>query len=144
MPKKIKSRKKSKRKIKRQKKKNKRHLLSVIHGSRLWWQKLKKSVEINPDNQRFLWRARRLELYIAQRLEEYKKGLLGEKAESVRRVMEKDNYKRLVKSFQLRGRAGRAFKNFNHLITDPKQQHCFKLKNVNIKGLTEDLLKKIK
>jgi len=31
--KKIKSRKKSKRKIKRQKKKNKRHLLSVIHGS---------------------------------------------------------------------------------------------------------------
>ena len=29
----IKSRKKSKRKIKRQKKKNKRHLLSVIHGS---------------------------------------------------------------------------------------------------------------
>ena len=33
MPKKIKSRKKSKRKIKRQKKKNKRHLLSVVHGS---------------------------------------------------------------------------------------------------------------
>ena len=59
----------------------------------------KKSVEINPNNQRFLWRARRLELYIAQRLEEYKKGILGKKAESVRRVMEKDNYKRLVKSF---------------------------------------------
>ena len=109
-----------------------------------WWQKLKKSVEINPDNQRFLWRARRLELYIAQRLEEYNKGLLGKKAESVRRVMEKDNYKRLVKSSQITGRAGRAFKNFNHLITDPKQQHCFKLKNYNIKGLTEDLLKKIK
>ena len=104
----------------------------------------KKSVEINPDNQRFLWRARRLELYIAQRLEEYKKGILGKKAESVRRVMEKDNYKRLVKSFQLRGRAGRAFKNFNHLITDPRQQHFFKLKNFKVKGLTEDLLKKIK
>jgi len=104
----------------------------------------KKSVEINPNNPRFLWRARRLELYITQRLEEYKKGLLGKKAESVRRVMEKDNYKRLAKSFQLRGRAGRAFKNFNHQITDPKQQHCFKLKNFNIKGLTEDLLKKIK
>ena len=104
----------------------------------------KKSVEINPNNQRFLWRARRLELYVAQRLEEYKKGLLGKKAESVRRVMEKPNYKRLAESFQLRGRVGRAFKNFNHLITDPKQQHCFKLKNFNIKGLTEDLLKKIK
>ena len=54
---------------------------------------IKKSVEINPNNPRSLWRARRLELYIAQRLEEYKKGLLGKKAESVRRVMEKDNYK---------------------------------------------------
>ena len=105
---------------------------------------IKKSHEINPNNQRSLWKARRLELYIAQRLEEYKKGLLGKKAESVRRVMEKDNYKRLAKSFQLSGRAGRAFKNFNHLITDPRQQHFFKLKNFKVKGLTEDLLKKIK
>ena len=104
---------------------------------------IKKSHEINPNNQRSVWKAMRLQLYIAQRLEEYKKGLLGKKAESVRRVMEKDNYKRLVKSFQLRGRAGRAFKNFNHLITDPRQQHFFKLKNFKIKGLTEDLLKKL-
>ena len=105
---------------------------------------IKKSHEINPNNQRSVWKAMRLQLYITQRLEEHNKGLLGKKAESVRRVMEKDNYKRLVKSFQLRGRAGRAFKNFNHLITDPRQQHFFKLKNFNIKGLTEDLLKKIK
>ena len=104
---------------------------------------LKRALEINPNNQRSVWKARRLELYIAQRFEEYKKGLLGKKAESVRRVMEKDNYKRLAKSFNLTGRAGRAFKNFNHLITDPRQQHFFKLKNFKIKGLTEDLLKKL-
>ena len=105
---------------------------------------IKKSHEINPNNQRSVWKAMRLQLYITQRLEEHNKGLLGKKAESVRRVMEKDNYKRLVKSSQLRGRAGRAFKNFNHLITDPRQQHFFKLKNFKVKGLTEDLLKKIK
>jgi len=105
---------------------------------------IKKSHEINPNNQRSVWKARRLELYIAQRLEEYKKGLLGKKAESVRRVMEKDNYKRLVKSSQITGRAGRAFKNFNHLITDPRQQHFFKLKNFKVKGLTQELLEKIK
>ena len=104
----------------------------------------KKSVEINPNNHRSVWKAMRLQLYIAQRLEEYNKGLLGKKAESVRRVMEKDNYKRLAKSFQLSGRAGRAFKNFNHLITDPRQQHFFKLKNFKVKGLTKDLLEKIK
>ena len=104
----------------------------------------KKSVEINPNNQRSVWKAMRLQLYITQRLEEYKKGLLGKKAESVRRVMEKDKYKRLAQSFHLSGRAGRAFKNFNHLITDPRQRHFFKLKNFNIKGLTKDLLEKIK
>lgn len=104
----------------------------------------KKSVEINPNNQRSVWKAMRLQLYITQRLEEHNKGLLGKKADSVRRVMEKDSYKRLVKTFQLRGRAGRAFKNFNHLITDPRQQHFFKLKNFNVKGLTKDLLEKIK
>ena len=104
----------------------------------------KKSVEINPNNQRSVWKAMRLQLYIAQRLEEYNKGLLGKKAESVRRVMEKDNYKRLVKSSQITGRAGRAFKNFNHLITDPRQQHFFKLKNFKVKGLTQELLEKIK
>ena len=104
----------------------------------------KSRVEINPNNQRSVWKAMRLQLYIAQRLEEYKKGLLGKKAESVRRVMEKDNYKRLAKSSNLTGRAGRAFKNFNHLVTDPRQQHFFKLKNFKIKGLTKDLLEKIK
>ena len=104
----------------------------------------KRALEINPNNQRSVWKAKRLELYIAQRFDEYKKGLLGKKAESVRRVMEKDNYKRLAKSSNLTGRAGRAFKNFNHLVTDPRQQHFFKLKNFKIKGLTKDLLEKIK
>ena len=102
---------------------------------------IKKSHEINPNNQRSVWKAMRLQLYIAQRLEEYKKGLLGKKAESVRRVMEKPNYKRLAQTFN--ERTERAFKNFNHLITDPRQQHFFKVKNFKIKGLTPDLLKKL-
>ena len=103
---------------------------------------IKKSVEINPNNQRSVWKAMRLQLYIAQRLEEHNKGLLGKKAESVRRVMEKPNYKRLAQSFH--ERSGTAFKNFNHLITDPRQQHFFKLKNFKLKGLNKDLLEKIK
>ena len=103
---------------------------------------IKRSVEINPNNQRSVWKAMRLQLYVAQRLEEYQKGLLGKKAESVRRVMEKPNYKRLAKSFHERTET--AFKNFNHLITDPRQQHFFKLKNFKVKGLTQELLEKIK
>ncbi len=102
---------------------------------------IKRSVEINPNNQRSVWKAMRLQLYVAQRLEEYQKGLLGKKAESVRRVMEKPNYKRLAKSFHERTET--AFKNFNHLITAPRQQHFFKVKNFKIRGLTPDLLRKL-
>ena len=102
---------------------------------------IKRSVEINPNNQRSVWKAIRLQLYITQRLDEHQKGLLGKKAESVRRAMEKPNYARLAKSFHERTET--AFKNFNHLITDPRQQHFFKVKNFKIKGLTPDLLRKL-
>ena len=102
----------------------------------------KKSVEINPNNQRSVWKAMRLQMYIQERLEEHKKGLLGKKAETVRRVISKGNYQRLAKTFH--ETPERAFKNFNHLITDPRQQHFFKLKNFKIKGLTKDLLTTIK
>jgi len=103
---------------------------------------IKKSVEINPNNQRSVWKAMRLQMYIQERLEEHRKGLLGKKAETVRRVIEKPNYKRLAKTFH--EDLSRSFKNFNHLITDPRQQHFFKVKNFNIKGLTNDLLSTIK
>ena len=103
---------------------------------------IKKSVEINPNNQRSVWKAMRLQMYIQERLEEHRKGLLGKKADTVRRVIEKPNYKRLAKSFH--ENPHKAFKNFNHLITDPRQQHFFKVKNFNIKGLTNDLLTTIK
>ena len=103
---------------------------------------IKKSVEINPNNQRSVWKAMRLQMYIQERLEEHKKGLLGKKAETVRRVISKGNYQRLAKTFN--ETPERAFKNFNHLITDPRQQHFFKVKNFNIKGLTNDLLTTLK
>ena len=103
---------------------------------------IKKSVEINPNNQRSVWKAMRLQMYIQERLEEHKKGLLGKKADTVRRVIEKPNYKRLAKTFH--ENPHKAFKNFNHLITDPRQQHFFKIKNFKIKGLTNDLLTTIK
>ncbi|MBC8297493.1 MAG: hypothetical protein H8E55_17080 [Pelagibacterales bacterium] len=103
---------------------------------------IKKSVEINPNNQRSVWKAMRMQMYIQERLEEHKKGLLGKKAETVRRVIRKGNYQRLAETFN--ERPERAFKNFNHLITDPRQQHFFKVKNFKIKGLTNDLLTTIK
>ena len=107
---------------------------------------IKKSVEINPNNQRSVWKAMRMRLYIQERLEEHKKGLLGKKAETVRRIISKPEYRTMADA--AKENPQRAFKNFNHLITDPRQKHFFKIKNFNgilsIKGLTEELLATIK
>ena len=103
---------------------------------------IKKSVEINPNNRRSVWKAMRLQMYIQERLEEYKKGLLGKKADTVRRIIEKPNYKKLAATFH--ENPYKSFKNFNHLITDPRQKHFFKIKNFKIKGLTNALLTTIK
>jgi len=40
----------------------------------------KKSVEINPNNQRSVWKAMRLQLYITQRLEEHNKRTIRKKS----------------------------------------------------------------
>ena len=71
----------------------------------------------------------RMRLYIQERLEEHKKGLLGKKAETVRRIISKPIYRKMADA--AKENPQRAFKNFNHLITDPRQKHFFKIKNFN-------------
>ena len=50
---------------------------------------IKKSHEINPNNQRSVWKAMRLQLYITQRLEEHNKGLLGKKLKACEELWKK-------------------------------------------------------
>ncbi len=53
---------------------------------------LKRALEINPTNLRSLWKVKRFGMYIAQRIDEDKQGLLGKKMESARRVVASKNY----------------------------------------------------
>ena len=53
---------------------------------------LKRALEINPTNIRSLWKMKRFGMYIAQRIDEDKQGLLGKKIESVRRIAASKNY----------------------------------------------------
>ena len=107
---------------------------------------LKKSIEINPNNQRSVWKAMRMNLYVQQRLDEYKQGMLGKKADSVRRVIDKPNFKRLADTFNTgRFYKDREVKLLNHLITDPRQSSFFRVKNFKIKGnLSQKLLDEIR
>ena len=95
---------------------------------------LKRALEINPTNTRSLWKLRRFGMYIAQRIDEDKQGLLGKKMESARRVVASKNYIDEYKKHH-QGIMGikkvdqeyEAFK-LNKLITDPRQYHFFKSK----------------
>ena len=58
----------------------------------------KKSTEINPNNQRSVWKAMRLQMYIQERLEEHKKGLLG-KNENTSRLVCTSKQKNTKKTF---------------------------------------------
>lgn len=95
---------------------------------------LKKALQINPSNIRSLWKLQRFGMYIAQRIDEDKQGLLGKKIESVRRVVSSknfvDEYKKHhqgIMSLKKTDAEYEAFK-LNKLITDPRQYHFFKSK----------------
>ena len=95
---------------------------------------LKRALEINPTNTRSLWKLRRFGMYIAQRIDEDKQGLLGKKMESARRVVASKNYideykkhHQGIMSIKKVDQEYEAFK-LNKLITDPRQYYFFKSK----------------
>lgn len=96
---------------------------------------IKKNTEVNPNNQRSVWKALRLGMYIRQRYYEWEQGLLGKKADSVRRVIDKPEFERLAATFNTSKKLDkeREFKLLNHLITDPRQQGFFILPNIQPK-----------
>ena len=94
----------------------------------------KRALEINPTNMRSLWKLKRFGMYIAQRIDEDKQGLLGKKMDSARRVVASKNYideykkhHQGIMSLKKTDAEYEAFK-LNKLITDPRQYHFFKSK----------------
>ena len=109
---------------------------------------LKKSIEFNPNNRGSVWKMMRFQLYLWVRLEEDKQGYLPKKAETVRKLVHSNKYKKYYDKFNteikfptrhLSSRASRLrtspqnwfrfeFLRLNHLITDPRQSVFFKSK----------------
>ena len=95
---------------------------------------LQRALKINPTNMRSLWKLQRFGMYIAQRIDEDKRGLLGKKMDSARRVVASKNYideykkhHQGIMSLKKTDEEYEAFK-LNKLITDPRQYHFFKSK----------------
>jgi|TARA_B100001964_G_C13835421_1_gene423436 hypothetical protein len=113
---------------------------------------LKRALEINPTNLRSLWKVKRFGMYIAQRIDEDKQGLLGKKMESARRVVASKNYiyeykkhHQGIMSIQKLDQDYEAFK-LHKLITDPRQYPFFKSKYLTYprssRNIPQDIINK--
>ena len=106
---------------------------------------LKKAVEFNPRNRGSVWKMRRFQLYLWQRLKEEKEGYLPTKAETVRRLVYSKEYKKEYMEFfsykftrghpdyELYSKDKESWiklevYRLNLLVTDPRQSHFFKSK----------------
>ena len=109
----------------------------------------KRAIEINPNNHRAVWKAKRFTLYIWARLYEHEKGLLGKKIDTVRRVVASKEFQNLHRTYPLgRFDIEKEVKNLNKLITDPRQFPYFRSKNFYYKGskknIPQELLDKVR
>ena len=97
---------------------------------------IKVNWEKNISNPRMQWKMMRFTLYLWARIDEDKKGLMGKKIETIRRVVALPKYKRLWDTFQQRGafNPNKEIKNLNLLVTDPRQFGYFREENFVFEG----------
>jgi hypothetical protein len=87
-------------------------------------------------NPRIQWKMWRFTLYLWARIDEDKKGLMGKKIETIRRVVAQPKYQRLWDTFPQRGafNLNKEIKNLNLLVTDPRQFGYFREENFVFEG----------
>ena len=78
---------------------------------------LNRALTINPSNQKTFWKMTRLTFYVWERFAEYKKGNLGRKTDTIRKVVNLPEYKRMHNTFPVgKFDAEKEFKNLNKLL----------------------------
>lgn len=90
---------------------------------------IKSHSELNPTSKRTQWKMYRLTMFLWARIEEDKAGYLGKKADTVRRLIATDTYKKWFEAYN-KGPMNpeKEFKNLQYLVNDPKQSPFFKSK----------------
>jgi len=101
-------------------------------------------------NPRIQWKMWRFTLYLWARIDEDKKGLMGKKIETIRRVVVQLKYQRLWGTFPQRGvfNSNKEIKNLNLLVTDPRQFGYFREENFVFEGtqkkIPQELIDKVR
>ena len=110
---------------------------------------IKSHSELNPTNKRTQWKMYRLSMFLWARIEEDKAGYLGKKADTIRRLIETDTYKKMFEAFN-NGKldSNKEFKNLQYLLNDPRQAPFLKskyhvFKNTQ-KPIPQELIDKLK
>ena len=111
---------------------------------------LDKTIVVDASSPRVRWKMMRFTLYIWARLDEDKKGLMGKKIDTIRRLVSLPKYKRLWDTHQQRGpfNINKEIKNLNLLVTDPRQFGYFREENFVFEGtqkrIPQELIDKIR
>jgi|TARA_R100001530_G_scaffold132678_1_gene105304 hypothetical protein len=100
----------------------------------------KRATEVNPTNHRTRWKMYRFTMYLWARIDEDKKGLLGKKIETIRRVVGSQPYKNMYKTFPFGSfNPEKEIDKLNKLISDPRQYPIFKSHNFVYKGTNRNI-----
>ena len=111
---------------------------------------LDKTIVVDTNSFRSKWKMMRFTLYLWDRIDEDKKGLMGKKIETIRRVVALPKYKRLWDTFPQRGafNPNKEIKNLNLLVTDPRQFGYFREENFVFEGtqrkIPQELIDKVR
>ena len=101
---------------------------------------LERATTVNTDNQRSQWKMMRFTMYLWARIEEQKKGYLWKKIDTVKHVVKSKEYHNLYKTFNFGSfNEHKEVKNFNKLITDPRQFSFFKSMYFYYKGTKKNI-----
>jgi len=111
---------------------------------------LDKTIVVDSNSLRSKWKMMRFNLYLWARIDEDKKGLLGKKIDTIRRVVALPKYKRLWDTFPQRAafNPSKEIKNLNLLVTDPRQFGYFREENFVFEGtqkrIPQELIDKVR
>jgi len=112
---------------------------------------IKSQNETGVTGSRSYWKMIRFQMYIWERLEEYKKKKLGSRAQTVRNLVGSKEYKQAHKQFNKNDKFDERleFKRLNQLISEPRQELVWQSKNFTYYGkptenIPQDLLDKLR
>lgn len=110
---------------------------------------IEQSTTLNPTNKRTQWKMYRLTMFLWARYDEHIAGYLGKKAETIKRLIKTEKYRKMYMAFNSGPiNPEKEFKNLQYLVNDPRQAPVLKSKyfyfEYTKKPIPQELIDKLK